>query len=176
MKLEYTLTLADAKAAERLHIRQRLGRRIGYGFLYLGMPVLATFSLIGFYAFDIGAKRDFALGYSVIVVILISQAIFIPVERSKRLNRLIKPKTAMGELTPARSIEINEEKISAEIPFMAKTDLTWSAIAQVIQDENVTLVYVNDKDFILVPTRAFTSFQRTELNDLVARRITPRKP
>lgn len=174
MKLDYVLTLDDAKAAERLHIKQKLGRRIGYGFLYLGIPVLAVLSLIGFYVLDIGAKKDLALGYSMIVVILISQAIFIPRERSKRMRRLVRPKTSKGEVSPARSIEINDENISVGIPDVTRTDLTWEVIAKVVRDENVTMIYVDEKDFVLVPTRAFTTSQQAELRDLVARHVTLR--
>ena len=175
MNFEYILTLDDAKAAEKLHIAQRPARRIGYAFLNFGIPVFAVLSLIGFYAFDIGTKNDLSLGYSIIVVILITLAIVIPFDRSKRLRRIVHPKTAQGEVTLARSIEINDEKVSAGISEMARTDFTWNAIAQVIQNEKVTLIYLNDADFILVPTRVFSTAQRTELNDLVARRATKKQ-
>ena len=176
MRLEYTLAHDDAKAAERLYIRQTLGRRIGYGFLYLGIPALAIFSWIGFYAFHIPAKDELALGYSIIVVVLTLLAILIPRDRSKRLHSLVKPKTAQGEASPARSIEIDEEKISVEIPAITKTDFAWSAIANVSQDEKVTLIFVNDKAFILVPARAFGSTQRAELDDFISRHLPKKLP
>lgn len=176
MRLEYTLSLDDAKAAELLYIRQKLGRRIGYRFLRFGIPSLAMISWIGFYAFHVGAKNDLALGYSMVVVILTFLAIRIPRDRSKRLHSLVKPKTAKGEASPARSIEIDEEKISVEIPAITKTDFAWSAIANVSQDEKVTLIFVNDKAFILVPARAFGSTQRAELDDFISRHLPKKLP
>lgn len=176
MKLEYMLTLDDAKAAERLHIRQRISRRIGYGFLYWGIPSLAILSLVGFYALGIGRRGDSSLGYSMIVVMLIFLTISIPRDRSKRLRRSVYQKGAQGELTQRRSIEISDARISAEIPGALKTDFEWGVIAQVVHDEFVTLIYLGNKEFILVPTRIFSPAQRTELNDLVARHVPARKP
>lgn len=176
MILTYTLTLENFKAAEKLHINQRFSRQIGYGMMYIGIPVLAVLGLIGFYYFNIGAKSDLSLGYSIIEVILISQAIFIPIERSKRLRRPLKAKCSSGEVVPKSSIEIDEKKILSETQGRSKIELTWDAIVEAAQDENVAMLYVNDKDFILIPTRAFSPPERAEFRDLVARHIPVGKP
>ncbi len=171
MRIEYMLTLADAKAAERAHINQKAARGIGYGLLYLGVPILAVLGMIGFYMFHIGADRDLSLGYSIIEVMLISQAIFIPVERSKRLRKFTGAKSSKSASGPTRSVEINDEKITVEIPGVAKTDFAWGAIVAEVQDANMALLYVNDKDFISIPIRALTPPKLTELNDLIARHV-----
>jgi len=46
MKLNYTISFADFKAAQRLHRHQKLGRRISFILLYVAVPVLAV--LAGF--------------------------------------------------------------------------------------------------------------------------------
>jgi hypothetical protein len=175
MKLTYTLTLDDYKAAEKLHISQRLGRRIGYWLMYVGIPILAVLGLIGFYAFNIGATSDLSLGYSIIEVILISQAIFIPIERSKRLSRPLRAKTSKGEVGAVRLLEIDDDKILSGIPDVAKTELAWDAIVTSVHNENVAMLYLNDKDFILIPIRAFTPSERTGFLGFVARHVEKRR-
>ena len=175
MRLTYKVTLDDCKAAEKLHISRRVGRRIGYGFVYIGIPVLAVLGFIGFYVFRVGMKSDLSLGYSIIEVILISQAVFIPIERSKRLRRAMGVDTATGQLAPQRTIEIDKDRILSEIPGVAKTELRWSTIREAAQNETVTMLYLNDKDFILIPTRAFNRSERKEFLDLVTYNITSSK-
>jgi len=171
MKFTYALTLDDCKTAEKLHISQRISRQIGYGLLYIGIPTLAVFGLIGFYYFDIGEKRDLSLGYSIIEVMLISQAVFIPIERSKRLRKPLGAKTAKGEVGAVRLLVVDDDKILSEIPDVAKTELAWDAIVTAVHNENVAMLYLNNKDFILIPIRTFTLSERTSFLDLVARHV-----
>ena len=42
MKLNYTLTLDDYKAAQRLHLRRNLVRRLTFIFWYVVVPILAA--------------------------------------------------------------------------------------------------------------------------------------
>jgi hypothetical protein len=175
MILRYALTLDDYKAAEKLHISRRISSQVGYGLLYMGVPALAVFGLIGFYAFGIGAKRDLSLGYSIIEVMLISQAIFIPIERSRRVRRPLRARTSKGEVVTVRILGIDDNKIVSEIPDVAKTELAWDAIVGAVHSENIAMLYLNDKDFILIPIRTFTPLERTGLLDLVARHIVKRE-
>jgi hypothetical protein len=106
---------------------------------------------------------------------LISQAIFIPIERSRRVRRPLRARTSKGEVVTVRILGIDDNKIVSEIPDVAKTELAWDAIVGAVHSENIAMLYLNDKDFILIPIRTFTPLERTGLLDLVARHIVKRE-
>ncbi len=52
----------------------------------------------------------------------------------------------------------------------------WEGIVDFAQDEKSTLFYTSNDAFLFLPTQAMTKAQRAELNDLIARHVTRKKP
>jgi len=167
MKLSYTLTLTDFKAARRLHRRKRFSRQI----MHYIWPVL----LIAFFAGIIVSSGNshsqlfsqcFALGTVSLVM-----SIGMPISRffsvRKSFNRLFPP----GHKDRTSTIDINDERIIRELSGTSEFKVFWSAIYSFAEDAHVSLSYTNKDCFLIIPARSMSPVQRTELNDLVARNL-----
>jgi hypothetical protein len=170
MKMSYTLTLADFKAARRLHRRQRFARQI----MHFIWPVLLV-------AFFIGAiissgnpqsqlfSQCLALGAgSLVMSIGMPISRFFSVRRS--FNRLFPP----NQTDRTSTIDITDERIVRELSGTSEFKVLWSAIYDFAEDVHVSLLYTNKDCFLIIPARSISPAQRAELNDLIARHIVKR--
>jgi hypothetical protein len=60
------------------------------------------------------------------------------------------------------------------MPGSSEAKLLWNAIVRFAQDEKITLFYLTELRFLFVPTIVFSTEQRAELSDLVARHVVKR--
>jgi hypothetical protein len=171
MKVNYTLTLADYKAAQQLHIRQKISRRISQYFWYVGVPVVAVLWLLVFILGDFWETTDLGSPYRWILSILLWFSIFLPLMRFINIRRCFKMLSQQLNKDRIVSIEINDECVLSAIPGVSEGKFFWSAIQNFAQDEKVTLLYVAEKKFLYIPTNAFSPTERTELNELVSRNM-----
>ena len=177
MQLTYTLTLAHLKAAQSLHIRQRMRRRLIYLFWYRLIPILAPFSALGAaYLWSLDSHRaPHGAAYKFgAACYLVSMAIYLPIRREYCMRKSFKSLFPPARTDPNSSIDIDEDRIVSKIPGVAEGKFFWNGIVAFAQDESVTLIYPNEKVFLFFPTSALLPAQRIELNDLVARKM-PRK-
>jgi hypothetical protein len=171
MKLSYTLTLADFKAAQRLHIRQRLSRRINFYFWYMVIPILAIITVITTIV-AIGSDRsDLVSDLVAPDALLLWLAIFLPLARVYKIHKGFKQFLHPARTDRINSLDIDDERIVSTIPGVGEGKLFWNAIFAFAQDEKVALLYVREKRFLFFPTTALSSEQRTELNELVKRHL-----
>jgi hypothetical protein len=168
MKLTYTLTLADFNAAFRLHRRQKRYRRFA---LYV-WPLLTLACLVGFVAFGAARRLDLmgyclAIGAGALVGSIASPILRI-INIRKSYDRLF-PSTRTDR---SSRVDIDDECIVREIPGMSQLKIPWSGLFGFVQDERITLLYMNKDCFLMVPTQALSPAQRVELDDLVARHLS----
>jgi hypothetical protein len=170
MKLAYKLTLADVKAAFRLHRRQTLVRRCGW--LFWIVLTVACFTVAHFASVpsELFAQSS-SIGMGALVI-----AVGLPISRFYNVRKCYRqhfPKARTGELT---TTEIDDEQIVGVIPGVSETKRPWKAIVAFAQDNEVTLFYVRKSAFVFLPTSAMSPAQRSELDDLVARHLPKGKP
>ena len=167
MKLSYALTLADFRAARRLHRRQRFTRQI----MHFIWPVLLVAFFIEAFILSGGPHSQLfsqclLLGAGSLVMSIgmpISQ--FFSVRRS--FNRLFLP----GQKDRTSTIDINDGRVVRELSGTSEFKVLWSAIYDFAEDVYVSLLYTNMDCFLIIPARSMSSDQHTELNDLVARNM-----
>ena len=168
MRLEYTLTVKDYKAALRLHSRQNLGRRNASLFFGKVLPGLGLFFL-ALEAFLSLTETDYLShnppGLLVVpLVFLLSPALQANQVRMQ-FNQLFPPSAR------SLSIAIDDERIVCVDSKSSESRFLWNAIAEYAQDEQITMLYLAKQKFLFFPTAAMSPDQRTELNDLVARHL-----
>lgn len=174
MQLTYTLTLTDLRAAQRLHIRQRIHRRLSFLFWYRLIPILAPFGALGAaYLWSLDSHRaPHGAAYMFGAVCgLVAAAIFFPSMREYYMRRGFKSLFPPARTDRNSSIDIDEDCIISKIPGISEGKFFWNAIVDFAQDEKVTLLYIRKRAFLFFPTCALSPEQRTELNDLVSRNM-----
>jgi hypothetical protein len=180
MKLSFTLTLADFKAAYRLHHSQKLGGRGGYTFLFIWLPIMAFLGLILFIVLSFYGDQELANGSSgfAIFSVLCLCSLYLLARRSFVIRRQVKANSR--KFPPHQSdinkiVDIDDERIIVVIPESYESKFFWKVVVAFAQDDLMSLIYITRKHFILIPARVMSPDQRTELNDIIARHVTKRK-
>jgi hypothetical protein len=167
MKLTYTLTLADLRAAYGLHRRQKLRRRLA---IYI-WPVLTVISFVGALAFAVTQHTElFSQCIAVFAGSLVG-TIAGPILRFINLRKAFRRLQPTGSTDRLSSIAIEDEYILREHQGSSELKLMWSAVFDLVQDEKITMIYTNKDCFLLFPTQTMSPAQRTELSELVARNL-----
>lgn len=176
MKLNYVLTLADWKAAIRLHMRQKLSRRIHlfiYQFIFPALAVLfLVVTLVGYLNGQDNLVSDLIMPDTALAGI----AILLPIVRSYRIRKSFKEMFSFSQSGPGYSLDIDDERILSVRPGVGEATYLWSGIRALAQDKRIILIYISEILFLGIPTSTLSPEQRTELNELVARHGVKRKP
>jgi hypothetical protein len=165
MKLSYTLTLADFKAAFRLHRRQFVTERMIFVLCLLLTIVCMAIPLL------LGPNSQLSQFCVSVGWIFLSLSILLPTNLIYQAHRSYKQSFPSARTERISSTEIDDEQILTTIPGVSETKYLWNGVVGFAQNETVTLLYRAKHQFLLIPTRAFSPEQRTELNDLVARNL-----
>jgi hypothetical protein len=171
MKVIYTITLADFKAAQRLHTRQKLGRRLNSILLNIVVPILAVLGLVFWPFLNLTDRTP----NSVLIVITGIQLLLMYLSFAVPISRYLQTRKAFKRIYPPTligrnfSIDIDDERIHSTMPGYAEATFLWTAIVAFAHDEKATLLYLDKSRFLFFPTRALSPEQRSELNALVER-------
>jgi hypothetical protein len=165
MTLEYSLTLADIKAAFKLHRRRNFYRR----FSTVIWPLVTITCLSIAFASNTQSGL-FAAAISVGVGAL-WMSLTLPILRMYQVRRCFKQLFPKARTNPLTATEVNEEFVLCRIPGVGETKYLWKAMFGFAQDERSTLFYLRKNAFMFLPTAALSQVQRLELNDLVTRHI-----
>ena len=174
MKLSYTLTLADYKAALRLHRRQKLSRRITFIILYCVVPVLAVLGLAVVFLLEAKGQADLAAEVIAVDIIFIWLAVGLPMARFVNIRKCFKRIFPSTGTDRSCTIDIDDERIISAIPGVSEGKFFWNAILAFAQDEKITLLYIDKNRFLLFLTHELSPAQRLELSALVERHIVRR--
>jgi hypothetical protein len=177
MRFEYSLTLEDFMAAHELNSRQSLGSKIRYSFAKWGSVFIFIFMalLIGAYWDYSHELRRQILDREWWLVGVLALAFLLIVSPS-RYSRLMEKRFNVRFPAEHRRnwIDISDLEVSSAIVGTEAGRFPWSLIVRFAQDEKITLVYLTKNRFLYFPTSVMNQFQRTELNELVARNMVRR--
>jgi hypothetical protein len=176
MPLNHKLSLDNWKAALRLHARQKIGRRIRYFIYDLVFPVVAIIGLIFVvYAQIIGdAKAVPELG--AVVTILVGLAIILPLFRQYAVRRSFKGFIPLSASGPGYWFDVNDGRIVSTRPGVREATYFSASIRAVAQNKKTILLHISEILFLGIPIHILSTEQRTELENLIARRVTKRQP
>jgi len=174
MQISYKLTLADYKAALKLHYRQRGRWRSPLG-LFIFMPIVGAFlvccTVIGYFS-----QEDYFVHNPPGLLVVPIFFLLLPVFYSYAMKKQFRNIYPHGKTDQLLSIDIDDGRIISEMPGFSESKLLWTTIVRFAQNEKITLFYLAKARFLFVPTQVFSVEQRTELNNLVARHGVKRKP
>jgi hypothetical protein len=176
MQLTYTLTLADYKAALRLHRRQKLTRRASFLFWYVAIPVSSIIALIAAVVLSTTAQTEWFARCLATGVGLLWLSIIMPFLRMITIRqgfRRIFPATATDR---TGTIDINDDRIISGMPGISEGKFFWPGILAFAQDEKITLLYIDKNRFLLFPTYLLSPGQRSELSAMVDKHLVRKMP
>ena len=165
MKLSYTLTLADYKAALRLHRCQSIVRCLTM-FIYPVLTILFLCTTLHFKSNTVAFGEFFALGQCSLLL-----SIATPIARYLKRRKYFKNIFPPARTEKESSIDIDKERILTGIPGVCEVKFFWCGILEFAQNDKITMLYVETDRFLFFPTSAMSLAQRTELNELVARNV-----
>jgi len=174
MKLEYNITLADWKAAIRLHSRQKLGSRIHFFIFDYVIPTIAVVALAYIVFASLNGPEDTVNSLMVPVIALVVLAILLPIVRTYRTRKWFKGMFPPSETGPGYSLDIDEERILSTRPGLGEARYYWKAICRVARNEKIILLYISEILFLGIPPKRLTPDQRTKLDDLITRHVLKR--
>jgi hypothetical protein len=169
MKLTYPFTLADWKAAIRLHARQKTGRRIHFLVYDYVFPSLAALGLISVLILKLTGETVFVDNLVIPVAALVVLAIILPFTRHYALRKSYKEMFPPSDTGPGYSLDINEERILSTRPGLGESTYYWTGICAVAQNQKITLLYISGVQFLGIPVRVMTPEQKAEIDSLIAR-------
>jgi hypothetical protein len=171
MKINYTLTLADYKAALRLHSRQTFGRHLSFILIYIAVPILAILGLVIWPFLHITDQTPtwIIILMNGIEILLVYLSIAAPISRFLQIRKNFKRLFPSARTDRNSSIDIDDECILSGLPGVSEVKTFWPGIFGFAQDNQVTMIYLNRKAFLFFPTSALSPDQRIELNNIVTR-------
>lgn len=176
MKLDYSLTLTDWKAAIRLHSHQKLGRHIHFFIYDFVIPAIAIFALIGTIVAYAYGLSDLVDGLIIPVSALVALAILLPILRNLMIRKSFKGMFPPSKIGPGYSLNIDDERILSTRPEIGEAKYYWNSICAFAQNDKIILLYISEILFIGIPAHILTLDQRTELNALIARHVVKKNP
>jgi len=142
MNLTYTITLADWKAAIRLHTRQKPGRRICLAISYYAIPTLAGLGLGYISLASSHGRRDIVDGLVLPVAALFGIAVLRPFLYGYRLRKWFTGYFPVSETGPGHSLDIDNERILKIWPGIGEAKYYWTGIRRFAQDNRITVLYI----------------------------------
>jgi hypothetical protein len=171
MTLTYLLTLDDYKAAQLLHARQTIWRRISEFTFYLGMQILAAGLVMLTFGAAVMGNKHLASTLLPIDAGVLWMAICFPVLRAINLRRCFKQLFPPHRTDRTSHLEITEESILSGVPGLSEGRIFWPGVFAFAQDDRVTMIYLAPRRFLFFPTSVLSAEQRSELIGLVNSKV-----
>jgi len=165
MKLAYTLTLNDYKAAQVLHRRQKFTRQLAVWI----WPALTLFGLAAMVAFTITNHSELFADSIALTFGALFITIFMPVARWHAVRRCFKQLFPPTRTDRSSAIDIDDDRILSAVPGVSEGKIFWQGLLQFAQDKKVTMLYTSEMRFIFFPTSVLTLEQREALKEMVER-------
>jgi hypothetical protein len=174
MKLSYKVTLADWKAAIRLHSRQKIGRRIHFFVYDFVIPTLAVLAVGYIILADSTERTDIVDGLAIPVTALAALAIILPFWRTYLIRKGFKGMFPPSDDGPGYSLDIDDERILSIRPGLGEAKYYWTGICAVAQSKKIILLYISEILFLGIPPRVLSPEQRVELDNLIVQHVPKR--
>jgi hypothetical protein len=165
MRLTYTLTLDDYKAAQVLHRKQKFIRQLAVWI----WPALALFGLAAMIAFTLTNHSELFADSVAFTVGALFITISMPVVRWYAVRKCFKQLFPPTRTDRSSAIDIDDDRILSAVPGVSEGKIFWQGLLQFAQDNKVTMLYTGQMRFIFFPTSVLTPRQREELTEMVTR-------
>jgi hypothetical protein len=170
MTLNFQLSYRDFKNAFNLHRRQKFLKR----FSILLWPLLTILFLA--LAMCSNPRSGFFAQFFAMGVTTFFASIGLPFLRSINARKCYRRFLPKGKTNRSFFSNVDEECVITGVSGVMEMKYFWEGIVDFAQDEKSTLFYTSNDAFLFLPTQAMTKAQRAELNDLIARHVTRKKP
>jgi hypothetical protein len=175
MKFSYVISFAEYKAAIGLHLRHKVGRRIGFLIIYRVFPVLAVlFGALTVYG-AITGQSELVEDWAPISGAFIGIGVVLPLVRSYQIRKSFRQMFPPGHVDRTMFIELDDENIRTVVPGVGEGKYFWTGISAVAHDNRTILIYVTETRFLLLPKRVLDKAQQSELDALISRHVETRK-
>ena len=175
MKLAYSLSLSDYIAAIRLHRDQEFGRRFMFRASYIWLPIVSGAGLItALVLWKLGSLK-LSSGFIPAETVLLLLSIALPLARIPDVRICFKRIFPDPRNVPTINLAFDEEGFRSEIPGVSEGIFRWNALVGFAQNDTITLLYLAKKKFLFFPTSIMSSEQRSELKDLIDRKVRKRQ-
>ncbi|MGO8758166.1 MAG: hypothetical protein ACLQG3_08590 [Terracidiphilus sp.] len=175
MRLTYTLTLEDFKAARSLEMRRTFGRWMVWAFTSRVVPVLAiacAACAVVFYLLD---RREFFVECLAAGAVLLALSIAIPAARANSAHKSYREMFPSPDSDRSATIEIGDERIVFTTPGAGEQKVLWTEVEQVVEDAKISLICVTANRSIPFPGYALTREEREELGATIERHLGKRE-
>lgn len=165
MKLTYTLTLDDYKAAQVLHRRQKFTRQLAVWI----WPALTLLGLAAMVAFTLTDHSELFVDSLAVTAGALFITVWMLAARWYLLRKCFKQLFPPTRIDRSSAIDIDDEQILSAVPGVSEGKIFWQGLLQFAQNNKVTMLYISELRFIFFPTSVLTLEQREELKELVKR-------
>ena len=157
MKIEYTLKLADYRAAYRMGQKKNI-------FLKYDQIIWPSFTVLCIIAAALSGPHSATrtvTGYLIIYPFILS--IGLPILRSFNGYRMYRARTGHAFIT-----EIAEDRIVDTTPGICELIYEWRSVTGIGQNKGITVICTKGSHYLFFPTSAFTSEQLIEFNRIAS--------
>lgn len=158
----YETNLADFKAAQRLHRRCHPKARLGYVFWYMVFPAIGCLSGL-LLVWDI-VVRHFQLSPSIggLLSGLTFGGLYCLFMRPYLIRRAYRQMKEISEGRPVE-LELRDGELISRVPGRSEGRFQPKAVLEFVEDEQLALLYIRKKLFLIVPKRGLPESDLTEL-------------
>ena len=166
IETEYAIELADYKAAQRLYLKHRPWSMVLYVLLQWVLPGVAVcFVAWSFWLWVTLQFHTLAIVGGVTAGLLWMSIVFL-VSRWWSLRRGYRNICPKGIARRTR-LTVDEQLVISGIPGESEGRFYWKAIHDYAENEELALLFVRKKLFLMVPRRALDEAQWAQLRTLV---------
>ena len=171
MQLEYTITPEDYMQATGLWMRNASSRpQISYWLCSwpgIVVGVLAVVLAIPVASSSLFRAQD-NMAAIILWIVLVCFLLTLPI----RYRRVVKKRYDMQRMAATIRVEMNETGVEI-IRTSGDADVRyrWQAFVKQLESESLYLLFPTEMSFVIIPKRALTPDQQTELRDLLAAHI-----
>lgn len=169
MRVDFTISLDDYKAAMVLHSRQSPSTRIKHLALFWLPTMIGTF--VGLLIMHFGFHLQYMSAFPWLSVLFWAAFVCVaaPIQYASYTRRVFNKR--IPERVRANWTDVNDLGVASAIVGTEEGVFLWKDIAGFAQNEKITLLYLDKKRFLFFPTSTLNQSQRSELKDLVARHL-----
>lgn len=164
-QIQFELSLDDYLAAQRLHSTRNLWPRIMNFLLYFLYPVLGILFLF----FGVGVFLERNSHHPVTMIVCGVLLVCSPIYMRMRLRSCYKrTRSDSGEST----LNFGEERVEIKGRY-TNSELDWRAVKSFREDAKVFMLYLAPGRFIVIPKRACTEAQISDLRAIFLQKVPP---
>jgi len=170
MRIDYNFTQEDCEAIWK-YFRGYTSISVRNARIwYVAAPAICLGLLL------IGAKAGY---YWLPSTLLFASLVSIPIHLAYdkwQFHAWLKSSFPAQRQSATYALTADDDGLIVSMEDLFTTQLSWSVITNLVQNESVTVLYLSPSQCFYFPTRAMTIEQRAEFADLTARYVTRKKP